>query len=479
MNVSRSLYHFRLALALCVALGLWLPMQPSPTRAASIIRVKSTGSGTWPCGSAWDAACDLQTALTNAASGDELWVAAGVYKPTTGTDRTATFQPKSDMAVYGGFAGTETQRTERNPAVNVTILSGDIDSNDVDTDGNRIAETTADIVGDNAYHVVTSADGVTLDGLTITAGDADSGSNCPSNGCGGGLYNYANSSTVTDVIFSGNYAAYVGGGMANVSGGYDDPSDAVLSKVTFVGNASGDTGGGGGLYNYLSHATLTNVTFKDNSAPLGGAMYNYFATVEVTNVTFNGNWSYDGRALYNLTTTSVTVRNSILWDAAAVEIKNDGDSHVYVYNSVLAGGCPTGFQANTECTNLITSDPLLGALANYGGNVPTLPLLPGSSALNGAPSNCPATDARGIARGTTCDLGAFESQGFTLTKTGGDNQTGGTNVPFAQPLALTVTSTHGEPVNGGVVTFVGPLTGASTHPITNTAVIASGAVFKR
>jgi hypothetical protein len=41
---------------------------------------------------------------------------------------------------------------------------------------------------------------------------------------------------------------------------------------------------------------------------------------------------------------------------------------------------------------------------------------------------------------------------------------------------LTVTSPYSEPVNGGVVTFTAPSTGASTNPATNTGTIASGAV---
>ena len=45
------------------------------------------------------------SALANAASGKEIWVAAGTYLPTTGTERSATFQLKSGVALYGGYAG--------------------------------------------------------------------------------------------------------------------------------------------------------------------------------------------------------------------------------------------------------------------------------------------------------------------------------------------------------------------------------------
>ena len=77
------------------------------------------------------------------------------------------------MAVYGGFAGTETARDQRNPAANVTILSGDIDNNDSQT---PIITDLTTVTGNttNSYHVVTGgATGATLDGFTITAGNAN------------------------------------------------------------------------------------------------------------------------------------------------------------------------------------------------------------------------------------------------------------------------------------------------------------------
>ena len=82
---------------------------------ADILRVTIAGaSGTPSCGGSWATPCDLQYALqTLAISGDEIWVAAGTYKPTTGTDRAATFQLKLGVGLYGGFAGTETDRSQR------------------------------------------------------------------------------------------------------------------------------------------------------------------------------------------------------------------------------------------------------------------------------------------------------------------------------------------------------------------------------
>ncbi|MGB8982233.1 MAG: clostripain-related cysteine peptidase, partial [Anaerolineales bacterium] len=107
----------------------------------------------------WINACELRYALSAAVSGDEIWVMAGTYKPTDGTDRTISFVLKNGVALYGGFDGTETLRAQRDPGRHVSILSGDL----------GIVGTTTD----NSYHVVVGSgtDGTAvLDGFTITCG---------------------------------------------------------------------------------------------------------------------------------------------------------------------------------------------------------------------------------------------------------------------------------------------------------------------
>ena len=61
-------------------------------------------------------------------------------------------------------------------------------------------------------------------------------------------------------------------------------------------------------------------------------------------------------------------------------------------------------------TNILSTDPLLGTLGDYGGFTPTIPLLPGSSAINaGNPAYCTGgSDQRGVSYVDTCDIGSFE-----------------------------------------------------------------------
>ena len=91
----------------------------------SVVYVNAAATGS-NSGASWaNAYTSLQSGLAGVGAGDEIWVAAASYKPTATSDRTVSFAMKDGVAVYGGFNGTETQRSQRNPVANVTVLSGD------------------------------------------------------------------------------------------------------------------------------------------------------------------------------------------------------------------------------------------------------------------------------------------------------------------------------------------------------------------
>jgi predicted outer membrane repeat protein len=289
----KKLFYILTILALLVlpALASWnvasaraLGQSPQ-TPSATILYVKPGGSGF--CTS-WAEACELQAALLEADPGEEIWVQAGVYTPTSGADRTATFHLESGVAIYGGFAGTETERAQRDWETNVTILSGDIG--------------VADDNSDNSYHVVTgSGVNVTavLDGFIIIDGNANGGSNAD---YGGGMYNNAGSPRLANLIFFDNSAVYAGGGMVNLAG-----SNPTLTDVAFSDNSANR---GGGMYSATSsNSELENVTFSSNSADIGGGMYNTGSNPELENVTFSSNTAIYGGGVYN------TSSNPTLTDA--------------------------------------------------------------------------------------------------------------------------------------------------------------------
>ncbi len=238
-------------------------------------------------GLSWTTAyTDVQDALAVAALGDEIWVAEGVYTP--GSTLTATFHLTNGVALYGGFGGygiSETLRTQRDWGVHVTVLSGDIDHNDI-IDPNGVITTTANITGNNAYHVVTGSGTDTtavLDGFTVTGGNAIR-FGIPDER-GGGMLNVLGNPTLTNVTFSGNYALDGGGGIFNFYG------DSTLTNVIFSHNRATR---GGGMHNQYSSPTLIDVTFSRNSGGGGGGMSSEYGSPTLTNVSFSGNSAVSG-----------------------------------------------------------------------------------------------------------------------------------------------------------------------------------------
>jgi len=235
-------------------------------------------------GSSWESAYnDLQDALAAAPSGSQIWVAAGTYKPTEGTDREAAFVMREGVKIYGGFDGAaDDALDDRNPAENVTILSGDI----------GVADDTAD----NSHHVLFGASDATIDGFTIRDGRADG---TYFNSRGGGMLCYdGNSPTVSNCTFTGNYA--VEGGA--VAAYYN--SAPTITDCTIDSNSAERAGGilfRTGPDTQETGAQVSGTAFSNNSASdRGGAVYvDYGAWPSFTECTFTSNTAAgNGGAVY-------------------------------------------------------------------------------------------------------------------------------------------------------------------------------------
>ena len=293
---------------------------------AGVIRVKQNAGGA-NNGTSWtNAFTDLQNALSSAVAVDEIWVAAGGYRPDRGgRDRQATVSLKAGVGHYGGFVGTETQRDQRDPdpETNGTILSGDLAGNDRPGGIN---------LSDNSYHVVT-ADGVTnrigsttiLDGFTIRAGCADD--NFPQRG-GSGPVEHRRHADGEELPFVDNVAIGVPGDPGSGGAIFNDASDVVLSNCTFRSNRASR---GGAINNFSSNPTINNCTFVANSTDrFGGAIYNFERSLgQYRNCHFEGNTSEMGGALALLngsdpviTGCTFTANAAIGRDGGAVHIED-------------------------------------------------------------------------------------------------------------------------------------------------------------
>jgi hypothetical protein len=179
--------------ALAVALALIAPggQESAAAPGQSRIYVDADAPGPTHDGSTWDYAfTGLQDALGVAGPGEEVWVAAGTYKPTwqfdIGDPRSATFQMGNGVALYGGFDPPQDDEwEERDWEANPTILSGNLGDPDEPSD--------------NSYHVfyhpdfTNLDDTAILDGFTITGGNANGGVFPHEDG--GGMYNWSSSPT--------------------------------------------------------------------------------------------------------------------------------------------------------------------------------------------------------------------------------------------------------------------------------------------
>jgi hypothetical protein len=190
----------------------------------SVIYVVPGGTGSQD-GQSWGSAKDFQAALTVATSGQQLWVKAGTYAPTTAVDRNATFALKSGVTVYGGFAGAEDALSLRNVTTNVTTLSGEIGA----------AGT-----GDNSYMSSLVA-ASTSPPCSTALHHRQQCRRCRYAAFGGGVTISSGSPTLTNVTISGNWARHFGGGM------YNTGSSPVLTNVTISSNSV--SAHGGGMYN--------------------------------------------------------------------------------------------------------------------------------------------------------------------------------------------------------------------------------------
>lgn len=367
------------------------------TAEGAIFMVKPGGTGD---GSSWEKALgekEFADALPEAAPGSEFWLVAGTYRPAvvsqdTGASRDRSFLVNSGVALYGGFAGDETARSQRRWVENETILSGRLSDDEESAGSYHVIIVSGDISGS-----------AIIDGFTITGGQADG---TDENSIGGGMYLFKSnpvianclftensavnggalyagesSFSVKDSTFSGNTAALGGGifadesmlsllesvfidNQAQAGGALYSRSAAPLNavskveKCSFSRNKASEKGGA--LVNWESNIVITDSGFLSNEAHAegeqtdGGALFNHRSTPRIENSTFYGNSAYNGGAIANWDSSPVIVNCTFSENEAGERggaLLNDKSSPILINSTFRSNSASEG-----------------GALFNYAGS---------------------------------------------------------------------------------------------------------------
>lgn len=300
----------------------------------------ATGTGD---GSSWEnASGNLQNMIDELAKNNpqnlpgEVWVAAGTYVPQvqviSGTTYSASFLMRDGICVYGGFAGDESSKQEREVGkmpwnfVNKTILEGSYYEHSKTSwnESNHKWTLTSD-----SRHVVffsplpsegkSGFDKSTiLNGVTIRGGYAQGGEGVADfmTDRGAGVYMGINA-TLEKCIVTENSSTGNGGAVYMYGG-------RVMNSLIYNNNADGD---GGAVYVDNAGIVLASM-LTNNSANNGSGAY----------LAHTGNWT-DGKPHpeYLILSTSVVSNNTSRLNGAVYCAKGG----VLMQNTITNNDCPT------------------------------------------------------------------------------------------------------------------------------------------
>ncbi len=412
----------------------------------------------------------------------------------------------SRLAIQGGGGSSNYRAITIDPSVTATVSGLTIadfavtgDGGGINNNGGTLTIAGVTFAGNSAVNgggienlgTTTLRDALFTDNRAASGGGVDNrhsltatSSTFVSNtvtGNGGGLSSEGPALDLAGCTIGENTANEAGGGVwLDAAAGL-----ATLVNCTLSGNAA--MGSGGGLSNQGT-AMLTNCTLSGNTAKSGGGGFYNSGMLSLASSTVSNNsaGALGGGGLFNAGGTATLTDTIIAGNLNASQNPNDIAGGVSVsqkstFNLIGSGGSgniPTGpGTGNIVLTSLAGLG--LAPLGSYGGPTQTMALLPGSAAIGAghAESGIPSTDQRGLSRSGHVDIGAFQSQGFTLAPgVGSTPQSAVIGAEFATPLKVTVTANNPvEPVDGGVISFTAPLSGASATLTGGTAAIAGGA----
>jgi parallel beta-helix repeat protein len=259
------------------------------TAFAATLFVRTDGIDT-NSGTSWALAKKTVQAAVNAANaGDQIWVKAGTYNEHIVNKQVGGVAV--DVAIYGGFAGYESQLSERNIDANLTVLHGT---------NNGIVVTIKWAAGRATR----------IDGFYITGGNKSSTPGDP----GGGIHITASAPTIANNTIKGNLSYGVGAGISIwyfqplPTGGADYP--LIINNKIVDNFAYEFAGDGGGIGIVGSSPEIRNNLIARNQANQNGGgicmwedsapvIANNFIIANASNILDGGStMNYGGGGIY-------------------------------------------------------------------------------------------------------------------------------------------------------------------------------------
>lgn len=245
--------------------------------------------------------------------------------------------------------------------------------------------------------------------------------NKATNGDGGGVFQYQNDRTllIVESVIAGNSATGRGAGVFSDAG-----AEVVVNASTLHDNHAEHNGGGLAVIGAQSRFSIINSTLTENSGRRGAGIFasgderpGHPSSVSFSTIARNRAVQVAGGVWAG---TSLHIRASIFAQNEAENWTNIGGTAVSEGYNLLD---KTEASMPAHASDLLDTDPRLGALTDNGGPTPTLPLVEGAPAYNLVPSTeCTLaspdddgdvliSDQRGQRRPTdgACDAGAYEA----------------------------------------------------------------------
>jgi predicted outer membrane repeat protein len=369
-----------------IFLFLFACMLASAANAQIYVTETSSGNQT---GTSWaDAHTDLQTAIYEASAGDTIWVAQGVYKPLIDTmgnippvPTSRSFWLKNGVVIYGGFNGTETSLSQRDPVNLKATMEGEI---------------TTGVFAEHVLNVYNFIDSTAiLDGFIVQNGKSTDTS-AEKNGSGmilrgsAGFYN---------IVFKDNDSYNQGGAI------YAENSSSLFVRCRFQSNNVLSYDGGACNFVY-SDIEMYNCIFDGNQAGrFGGAITTVESNLLVQNGTFFANTA--GTNIFQFSSSGIIdLKNCIFHSNSAPVAVGTSGASVYFLDGLMPQDnnwlilCPTCIAGTPNYTNIGAGDYSL--VAGSPGIDETLTFTPVND----------HDDYAGNPRlsGTSMDMGAFEYQ---------------------------------------------------------------------